>query len=288
MLTTAFALLMLMVFGCGHDRDNPEVSTSSDLVELRQAFSQEKISLQSIVTPTLYSPVNDCDWTLWCGIAQASGLTCDLDQVEYPSPGYIQRRPVNTCWDGEDRGSKSTTSNDAITGYVLGRWRSGDRDAIRRVFDYGKAHGWVMGEPLARPGEVILKPQLQALMALMTGGDALPYQYVHVAEDYAQHVQMIQIMVWGEADSGSRLLSIDDQMLARIEENAAGSPEDYFFQAVKAVYDGSYDAANALLLRRYRGEVPSPSYVRGERQDLFARLHWLLAADLVLRHQAKG
>lgn len=271
---------ILLLAGCSHGRHAATTGAPSDKSQELQAKRKAKVEASGF-TAELYQAPQDCDWTLWAGKLAMTDVKINMDVVEY-APGEIHRRPKDQgeCYPAH---SDSTVSDDQLTGYAGARFRSGDLSALQRLSSYASSHNLVMGEPSSAVGDVVLKEGLLVLIdrmiAKLSGHGEPPDpapEYEPVSADYAQHIQAMQIVLHGEAHG-----SITDQMLTRLNGLAAGSPTDETFAAALAVYTGDYNHAMDLLLD---DSTPLPTYVRGERPDVYAEIYWLWAADLVLRH----
>lgn len=237
----------------------------------------------------------DCDGTLWAGIACSAGATVDIGRAEY-APGQIERRPSPSCYPGD---SRSTVSNDMFTGYLWCAWSRRDYDTIRRVANYGKAHelrigpvliGWIMGEPYPEhAAEVVMRPNDIGLIGRMrhklsSGEDSPPYRtypsvFLPVKNDFEKHIQVLSIALNGAVDG-----KLHEADLDRLRVMASEEPLNPLFAAVLGVYTGNMERAISLLLDP---STPIPSYVRGERRDLYATIHWLRAARFVLDGHAE-
>lgn len=292
------AIILIMVVAvvlaasCGYleRHDEKSAPAGSELDELRALRDLKLAMLRAASDPaTGWPSVDDCDGTLWAGLAAAAGAGwVRIDLAEH-APGVIHRRPT-PCWTPEDGdvGSKSTVSNDMLSGYLLAIWRRADLEAARRLADYGEGHDWVMGAPFpAMATRVVMSTNLRGLLGsviyrLSGGADSrdirwLPPVYVAVSEDYERHLQTIGILLAGELGHGLAL-DVNGTLLERLKENAAAAPDDAFVQAVLARYSGDFEPPFALLLDP---AYQCPTYVRGA--DAYCMVHWLIAAEVVLR-----
>lgn len=253
----------------------------------------------------------ECDGTLWNGLACAAGVPVNIALAEY-EPGQIHRRPAPSCYsrEGGDVGAQSTVSNDMLLGYQMCAWRRRDVEAMKRLAAYGEAHdvggglGWVMGEPFPeRADRVVVRPnglgRIGTILERLTdGGDKRPYRiipepYAPVGEDFERHLQVIGIILDGEADRITRLRA-DDPIIQTfapyglidipkgavdvLDELADNSPRDALFQAARGLYSGDMMPAITLLIDP---AYECPSYVRGAAE--WCTVHKLIAADVVLR-----
>jgi hypothetical protein len=272
----------LALISCGNiKRHEPKQASSQDLrLELlREELRAKRGELALASDPDSGWPsATDCDALLWAGLAAAAGAPTRLALAEY-SPGELHRRPRPPCWDGEDRGSKSSISRDMLTGYLWGVWRARDVGAAQRLAAYGEAHDWVMGG--GDRARTDLRGNLKGLLGRMLhalGGGSpeyrfLPSFYLPGGKDYERHLAVLGILLQGEVAG-----AIGTDLLAVLKINAEGSAEDALFQAARGVYTGDQSAALDLLLNT---DYVAPSYVR--HAPAYRLVHWIFAADTVVR-----
>lgn len=289
-------LTIFLLTSCGAKSVEP--TTIEKNQELQSLYdSKVKQAKDSWDQSTGWPSKDDCDGTLWAGLAYAAGIdTVQLSLAEY-SEGEIHRRPSPSCWDGEDRGSPTTVSRDMLNGYMWGMWRAGNLDALRRLARYGETHLWKMGIPLD-DGRVILTGNgiglLGRMIKKLDGPDKI-YRHIQpiftqVDNDYEQHQLALGILLDGEVDQPVQpeLLPVNYEYPGRYQGISKGSaellqwlvdqnPDDALFQAGNATYSGNYDKAIELLLSQ---DYKCPSYVRGSEN--YCLVHWLFAAKLVL------
>lgn len=245
-----------------------------------------------------------CDAMIWTGKYAATGaLGVNVLAAEYPeNPGKFGRRPAPWCWTPEDgdQGSKTTWSRDmAVAGLFPYAWMTQKRDILERHANYGKEHGWQMGDPID-DGRTIYSPSLRGLLFKAIHGlggpvdnNALwPTLYPSGLVDYQAHLLVMGIWLQGEiaatlneADAvprrpapGESALQISDTMYQRLEEQAAREPLCPLFQTVYGFYSGNLSPAIDTLL--------SPewqcSYVRCDDLEQCRMAEWLFAAFLTL------
>jgi hypothetical protein len=285
------ALYVFTLLAC---TTHKEKSSPSDRAEQVDALIFEtSAALDAATDDTGWPSTTDCDGTLWAGLSCAGGFPVNIDLAEY-APGQIHRRPAPSCWVNGDQGAKATVSNDMLEGYMLCRWEQGDLAAFQRLADYGEAHNWIMGEPLTET-RVIMSPNLigtlgRIIFKLSGGSDNRAYRHVvavypPVAEEYERHLQSLGIVFQGEVSEGGgeSLLDIDGAMLDRLKQLASDEPQNPGYQTALGIYTGDMDPAVDLFLDP---ATPTPSYVRGDRPEVFAlaeRLYWLKKARARMR-----
>lgn len=294
-------MILVFVLSCGPLKkpEDPKETTKDE--QLRATY-QENLALAYKVfdEKTHWPSVEDCDATLWAGIAACGGVKLDLSLAEH-NPGQIHRRPYQACWSEKegDQGSKSTTSNDMITGYMLGAWCNKDYEAVRRVAAYGEKHFWVMGEPFPEmASRVLLKPNgiitVGRLLYVLSGGkdsrfyavDAL--KWYPVKGDYERHIQALSIMLSGEIRETGSFDQIPTDLredeLKRVEALAKKEPKNFLYSYILSVYSGDYEKTLTLLLDE---KNPVPTYVRGKNPKAFMLAEWLLIANNTLERYGR-
>lgn len=295
-MRTLVFLAVFSTLAC-QSRNHDEVEPKSDdrLEALEEKFEALKIgTVLDLDAETGWPSKFDCDGLLWAGKAASVGLPVKVDLAEY-SPGELHRRPPPSCWNEKDGdvGSKSTISNDMILGWLWAKWSLGDLDALKRLAKYGEDRNWFMGLPKSMMARVYLKPNQQGLLgrmifSLSKGADGRSYRhlfesYPSVTEDYARHLQALGILLQGLVEMDDlevRLIDINDQMLQRLHELVDVEPKNALFQAALGRYTGDYDAAYALLLD---DSTPVPTYVRGDKPEVLAKVERLFAMMVVIQ-----
>lgn len=284
-----FALTFLLL-SCAADK-KPRGSHAADVSALRVEFDSRKAAYELETNDRAgWASDSDCDGTLWAGIACSAGAAVDIGRAEY-EPGRIERRPGKSCYPGD---SRSSISNDMLTGYLLCAWTQGDVGRVGRLAAYGEAHelrvgpalvGWVMGDPYPdMASRVVMRPGFIGLVGRMRcklshGSDCPSYRsylnaYFPVRNDYEKHLQVLSIALDGEVEG-----KIDQTSVDRLRTLASEEPMNPLFAAVLGMYDGNMQHAINLLMDR---DTPVPTYVRGDRSDLYAQIHWLRAAKFVI------
>lgn len=283
----------LLLGGCGSFKKHSEKDSTNalqasletqytdDLKALKEASDQE----------TGWPSVTDCDGLLWAGLSLAGGGPARIELAD-DGGGHLERRPGKPCYtekDG-DLGSKSSISQDMVTGYLWGAWRSGNLPALQRLASYGEAHSWNLGE--GDPARTILRPNGigllgRAIFALSKGSDDRSYRhtpslYLPVQEDYERHLEALGIALNGEVTGGEGLrLDISGGELDRLKDLVQVEPQNPLFQAVLGTYTGDMGPAIELLLA---DSTPIPTYVRGDNIPAYWLAEKVFAESLVLKH----
>jgi hypothetical protein len=215
---------------------------------------------------------------LWNSLALIAGAKIDIYKAEY-AYGEWHRRPKPACWDGKDQGSKSTTSNDMLSGLLYALWHAKDGPGALRLYKYGKQHLWFMGKPKSQFARVILRPNGQSLLANILCKTIeydlperhFPDLYFPVKNDYEHHLMTIGILLHYEIHG-----DITKQMLKRLKENVDKYPDDALFNAALGLFDQEYMGAAVDLII---GSYNYPSYVRGH--ESYRYIHLLFAIYVI-------
>lgn len=244
--------------------------------ELQEQYTSKLQELQQLSNDNVAKWPNDhdCDAALWAGVARAAGADwVDISAALRPD-GRPTRRPFRDCAFPDE--SKATTSNDMITGTLLGLQAAKDVESVLRLYRYGEDNNWIMGQPEWYVARVLLRPNGVTLLARvlyqLTDGQRdyairlAPVVYGPVQADYEQHLILLSRIIEKRAGGPQYGMAVAEKMLA----NAA--PLDALAQAVA----GRYNQAAVLLISDYK----SPTYVRGA--DVYHLVHWLLAARITL------
>lgn len=268
-----FSILLTAACGSLHKVNTTPAAPVSDLSRLQEDYAKNRTILGDE-----WPSRTDCDALLWAGLAKAAGENTDLSEAEY-APGEMHRRPPPECYPD---GAASTISGDMLLGYMWGLWRSKDLAALQRLADFGEANNWTMG--VGAPSRVQMRYNDYVILAhmiytLSNGADVRRYHsatpvYFDVTLDYARHLQVLSILLYGEVYG-----SIDLPSRTKLKEACDFNPKDALFQAACGLYSGDMSAAVALLIDP---AYVAPTYVRGD--DAYSNVHWLFAAKIALNH----
>ena len=270
-MVKAFTLLFISV-ACGKPqkgspslRDKLAGQYANKLEELRD-LSREHIAG--------WPSDHDCDSSLWAGVARAAGAEwVEVDAGVRPD-GRTTRRPLRDCVIPDE--SATSTSNDMITGLLLGLLASKDETTVHKMYRYGEDHNWIMGYPETYISRVLLRPNGITLMARilhhLSGGGRdyiirhAPMVYGPTDGDYESHLALLSRYMEQELGGPQYGAEATEQYLA------VAFPTDALAQAVA----GKYMMGALLLTSDYK----SPSYVRGHPS--YHLVHWLFAARIIL------
>lgn len=284
-----FLAIILSLASCAKADQNKQPGYSDRVAELRAKYQQVKTAAQDkFDKETGWPSKDDCDGTLWAGLASVAGVeTVRIELAEHKS-GEIHRRPYTPCWyDGQDHGSQTTVSRDMIVGYSWAMWRRRDKDAINRLARYGEVHGWKMGEPFA-DGRVMLTGNgiglIGRMLKALDGPDKL---YRHIkpvftkVDGFERHLMILGILMEGEVNDSLAIKEVEVTKGARelLEWARDQEPLNATAHAAAALYsNGDFNEATRLLLE----SDYVPEYVRGHEN--YHTVYWLFSASLILNH----
>ena len=216
----------------------------------------------------------DCDAALWAGVARAAGADWIDMTAAIQANGRPTRKPYIDC--ETPLQSRTTTSNDMMTGIMLGNFVAGNKDALKSLWDYGYAHSWIMGYPEWYVARVLLRPNGISLLArslyILSDGDLdyamrlSPVVYGPVSADFEYHLALLSRYLQKLTDGPQYGTEVVEGIISQVQ------PLDALAHAVV----GNKEAAAGLLLSDYE----SPTYVRGHPN--YHLCHWLLAAYITL------
>lgn len=246
------------------------------LTELQAQYDRKLEELRQLSDGNIakWPSDHDCDAALWAGVARAAGADWVDVSAALQADGRPTRRPLRDCVTPDE--SKTTTSNDMITGTLLGLQAAGDAASVLALYRYGLNNNWIMGYPEWYTARVLLRPNGITLMARilyqLTNGvrdysiRLSPVVYGPVSADYENHLILLSRIIEKKAGGAQYGMEVAEKIIA------ASAPLDALAQAVAGNYTQS-----ALLLT---GDYQSPTYVRGH--ESYPLVHWLLAARVTL------
>ena len=264
-------LLLTLLLGCGLEPLSPLLYD-----HLRTEYDNKLSELREVTAAHAagWPSDEDCDGALWAGVARAAGATWVDMSAALQKNGRPTRRPYRDCATPDE--SKTTTSNDMMTGIILGLLYSNDTSSLHRLWQYGSVRGWVMGTPEWYVSRVLLRPNGISLLArslYRTSGGRIDYPvrlspilYGPSDSDYGTHLTLLSRLAQRKAGGPQYGTEIAEQLLAKT----------YLKDALAQAMADNRTAAALLLLNNYE----SPSYVRGHPS--YHLVHWLLAARILL------
>lgn len=304
----ACMLILIASWSCGQKHEAKESSNDiNDLSIKNDGWLERANELRNKENSWL---VTDCDGMLWTSL-YFSSLNVSQGNIfvaEYPDyPGRFARRDIN------DPCSVSW-SRDMGIGLMTYAFFSGDVSLLERHANYGENNYWKMGEPLS-DGRVLYTPGMQGLLYTLIkalGGPAstlayLPDVYPSGFDDYEAHIQVLKIMLRGEAgkilkeadsipadsESDETLsnednqntiaykLNISDTMFKRLKEHHEREQYNPFYSVVYHRYkDGDFSEAINLLMN---DNAEISHYVRCDDFEKCLLAEKIFTANLIFR-----
>jgi hypothetical protein len=291
-MKSLLTLLCLLLTGCSEPDNKPQDGQAGRISELRAKYiGMHELARSRFDQETGWPSKNDCDGTLWAGLAYAGGMKSVKIELAEHKPGEIHRRPFKPCWDGQDQGSRTTVSRDMLAGYMFALWAKQDLEGLKRLASYGEANNWIMGKPFD-DGRVFLSGNGIGLLGRMIkklNGPEKVYRHIQPiftrGEDYELHLMLVGILLNAFVDEKldmtydvAQTVDVTDRQKDLLEWAASEFPENATAQAAWATYhDGDFTKAIDLLLK---DDYPMPGYVRGDEN--YKLVYWLFSAKLVL------
>lgn len=193
---------------------------------------------------------NHCDSTLFSGLIGAAGADVDMTAAEVEEGKWL-RRPTSyeECF-GAGK-SRSTISRDGLLGVMWWAYVHDRLDVLERMYAYGEANSWVMGEGRYGGVDSVMLPAYISLLAQLIermGGQphsvtSLFPESLADCEAYSCHIQTLRILLRN---------NVGDKELAVLKSTTEKYPENALFSAAYHRYtDGNYSEAIALLNHYY-------------------------------------
>jgi hypothetical protein len=263
-------VVFVAIVACG--QKSSKAQDSSGLAALFEQKSAAYVEATQAMQANWPSD-KDCDAALWAGLAKRAGQSLDIRAALQPD-GRPMRKPFVDCITPTE--SKSTISNDMISGLMLGYLYDKDLDSLRSLYNYGIANKWIMGTPQDLISRVYLRPNGQSLMARAIhrlSGDDLPQRHIPMVytpitnDDFEAHLQFVGLLMAKDLDDLSYTHELVLKQTCRYNKNDA-------FANIMCGHKGK--AIELLMSEDY----VYPPYVRGHEN--YKLVHWLLSAKLIL------
>jgi hypothetical protein len=202
-----------------------------------------------------------CDGLLFNSLAAYSGFPVNPMLAER-EPGLWERHPAFDCYKGGAKGS--SVSRDMFRGLFIYLLSMQDRDALIRVREYGKAHGWVMGS--GEWSRTYFNPLIRNQLARMIDETEPRQEEEEDTIAYEDHLAVLGIyteyLIYG------KILDIE---LKTLEAYAKDHPRNALFQALYHKFsDGDQSRALEVLL----DETLFPADRLPTEQDHFTHYLW--------------
>jgi hypothetical protein len=188
-----------------------------------------------------------CDSTLWSGLIGASGVPVKLTSAENPwDAGQWHRKPLAypECW--KSGNSRSTISKDMLTGVMYWAVATRNLGVLQRLWDFGKANDWVMGQGRYDGIDTVMNPLWISTLAecihYLGGKDHSWWRDVKPVFSknggFSAHLSVLIILL------RKQLGVVDKGIDSILEYHAERQPQNALFQYAV----GNYSEAEKLLL----------------------------------------
>lgn len=182
-----------------------------------------------------------CDSLGFTALCKLSGGCGDVVITDAEGePGRWYRNPGKECYPNN---SKSDISKDMFIMLLPYLYHSGDTQNIQEIYDYGQAHGWVMGRgPYSR---TFLTPPLVFLLEKMLGRWGMEAETKEVTKaGYEKHLDAIYLISKWMTNKG-----IDWVQFDTIKKYRDENPKNALMQAIYHRFlDGDQSETIAILL----------------------------------------
>ena len=171
-----------------------------------------------------WHPETSCDALLFNSLSVVGGASHDLLQYRNESDRWF-RTPTKDCYPER---SKSSISRDMFLGVMWWAWVNQDLDTLERIYQYGAANTWVMGEGV--PSRTVMTPVLVGTLSkaiCKLGGTCravrhTPAAWGAVFEGFQRHLQLLHILLRADIDGG--LTTPDRNAILGMWQNHSRNP----------------------------------------------------------------
>lgn len=239
------AASLALAASCGKaGRHRPNGGALADELETKAARYAEL--LPSVQDADGFIETDTCDSVHWSALVGALSPAVRLEAA-FDASGKLHRRPPRypECY---PEFSKSENSRDAYLMVLVYALARGDKALVQRVFRYGRAHGWIMGEgPMSR---VFFTANMRALYGQALehlGGRSEPERLLPIVWDggatgYQAHLAVVSVLAFGMIHGW-----VPDDGLAVLASQHARQPRNPLFAAAYYRYSGSEAARDSAL-----------------------------------------
>lgn len=246
-IRTALAVASIL-FGCGPKKQTrPNMSSEEKLELLNQKADLYRNLIEQVKGPSGFIESDKCDSLLFSSLAAASGVSVNILAAE-ASPGRWLRRPTSLPECYENGLSRSTISRDQLLGVLWWAYRTRNAAAIERLWDYGQARDWFMGDDEAGGTHTLMTPIVPLLSRLRNNlnGKQLDifWSSLPLASEgdqsktgFEAHLQVLQLLLDKKFRNGYSTLA-----LATINRQSQRQPNNPLFQYAAGNVSGAVDS----------------------------------------------
>lgn len=264
------ALFWLLLMGCAKpNKPQPPPPLPKPLIEKYQTY----LSLGVNITDKWGWLRPKCDGLGFNSLAAYAGFPVDPMRGE-KAEGLWERHPEFDCF--QTGQSKSTISRDMFRMLFIYLYDKKNIDALKRIEDYGKSHGWVMGE--GDWSRVMMSPLMSyQLSRMIRGGPSFDTdgEYVGLKNGYEGHLHALEIFLDSLIDQG-----ISDGDLKTLGGYAAKEKNNALYQAFYYKFSGNKEAFDRVIAILSNENIFPNDRLPNEKTEHFT--HYLWERDEIL------
>jgi hypothetical protein len=269
------AILSLFFGGCGPKK---QVAKNMSSEEKMAALEQKALLYTQLISqvqgPSGFIESEACDSLLFSSLAATAGVPIGITAAEV-SPGRWLRRPASLPECFANGLSRSTISRDQLLGVLWWAYRYKQVGVLERLWTYGQARDWFMGDDNASGTHTLLTPIVPLLSRLRNNlngknldsfWSSLPLasEGDQTKTGFESHLQVLQLLLDKKFRNGYSPLT-----LSVINKQSQRQPNNPLFQYAAGNVSGAVD----LLLN----ESVWPADRLPESSDRFSP--WVLERD---------
>jgi len=251
-------LLLIFIISCGTliPEGKPKVDYTSILQTRYDSYVDRIDSFRDIDG---FVDVGHCDSLLFSGLL-GTALSVNLEAAEERDGRWL-RRPVAYPECYENGKSRSTISRDGLMGVMHWAYSNKRVDVLERIWEYGEARDWFMGDGRLKGADTYFNVQYRGLLAHLLyalGGSEHPY-YMALAgvgspcETYTCHLQVLYLDLLGQAKGGLSQSQVDT-----LVTTSEKYPDNPYFKYMAAKYtNGDIAPVVDMLLSLYPASGPT-------------------------------
>jgi hypothetical protein len=190
----------ILLFGCGSESKKTSPATSDNIEKLRSKYQFYQQQNKTKVDNNGFIETDSCDSLIFSALANVKDVKLTAAELE---PGKWLRRPTEypECYSSGE--SRSNISRDGLLGVIYWAVYHKDSNTLKRLWDYGESHNWVMGEQgwthsIYVPDHIALLAQ--ALYYTSNGKYDYTARFVIMPEftpetGFRAHLQQLQLLI---------------------------------------------------------------------------------------------
>lgn len=240
-------LLALFFGACGPKKEaSKNMSSEEKLAALYQKADLYRQLISQVQGEDGFIESESCDSLLFSSLAAASGVSINLLAAE-ESPGRWLRRPASLPECYANGLSRSTISRDQLLGVLWWAYRTRNAPALERLWTYGQARDWFMGDDAVGGSHTLLTPIVPLLSRLRNNLNSkqmdpfwssipLVSEGDQSKRGFEAHLQVLQLLLDKKFRNGYSPLA-----LTTIMRQAQRQPGNPLFQYAAGNVSGAVD-----------------------------------------------